>query len=435
MRSTNAVMLSELTPSKLEYKIAVIGDEGTGKSSLVDRFTTDKYAPEYRKTTGVRFRKKEIARGDDLPPLKFNIQDIGGDKTLASSLPGYLYEVDAVIIVWDVTRRETLLRARELFELAKKEAPTTQCKFIFVANKTDLVDARDVSQQEGSDFARECGATYVETSASGNDNIAEVFTAVYTRLLAARTMSKRLIVLPKPKLQAKQLQEEVKNALKALENQIRTCEIGALDPIQGDASPAEIQSANIFKLLVLAARNLLSSAQFALMDKQVTAQNANEFCLFLNRVREVLEAYNSMKNAGANLAQAEQHFINKFYAFADDIHHVIGARTPWKIGIGATLCFLGIALMAAAVVLTLMTLQVIPVLPLITCLVGFAFIEYAGAALGGAIMLGIGSVLWHQGRERGVALEAHHLEATLKKDLKVKILLEEPAARGQVFVH
>ena len=45
---------------------------------------------------------------------------------------------------------------------------------IVVGNKSDLVEERKVTQEEGQELANSCNSSYMETSAKDNHNIQEV---------------------------------------------------------------------------------------------------------------------------------------------------------------------------------------------------------------------------------------------------------------------
>lgn len=53
---------------------------------------------------------------------------------------------------------------------------------VLVGNKTDLVDRRQVSQEEGDAKARECGVLFIETSAKAGFNIKALFRKIATSL-------------------------------------------------------------------------------------------------------------------------------------------------------------------------------------------------------------------------------------------------------------
>ena len=46
--------------AKKNFKIIVIGKAGAGKTSLVRRFSREKYTPNYNMTIGIEFESKEI---------------------------------------------------------------------------------------------------------------------------------------------------------------------------------------------------------------------------------------------------------------------------------------------------------------------------------------------------------------------------------------
>ncbi|XP_071744193.1 ras-related protein Rab-28-like [Lepeophtheirus salmonis] len=56
-----------------QYKIIIIGDPETGKSSLVSKYTKDKFSKQYKPTTGVEFYlKRTIVTGGKYITLKEN---------------------------------------------------------------------------------------------------------------------------------------------------------------------------------------------------------------------------------------------------------------------------------------------------------------------------------------------------------------------------
>ena len=42
------------------FKLIVIGDSGVGKTSLIKKFTKNKFSPSYLTTIGVEFESKEM---------------------------------------------------------------------------------------------------------------------------------------------------------------------------------------------------------------------------------------------------------------------------------------------------------------------------------------------------------------------------------------
>jgi GTPase SAR1 family protein len=80
-----------------------------------------------------------------------------------------------VIIVYDITVRETFFWARDL--LRYLQASSNSFSIVLVGNKTDRSEGRQVSTDEGSTLAQEHKAKFLETSADARaKDIRVVFT-------------------------------------------------------------------------------------------------------------------------------------------------------------------------------------------------------------------------------------------------------------------
>ncbi|WKY00978.1 hypothetical protein Q1695_015186 [Nippostrongylus brasiliensis] len=61
------------------FKILVIGDSGTGKTSIIRRFVHDVFTANYKATIGVDFAMKRISLEDDAE-VYLQLWDISGKK-------------------------------------------------------------------------------------------------------------------------------------------------------------------------------------------------------------------------------------------------------------------------------------------------------------------------------------------------------------------
>lgn len=69
-----------------------------------------------------------------------------------------------IIIVYDVTDRETFENVRTWINEIEKYSQSNVCK-ILVGNKCDLTGQRSVTTEEGKEFAAQFNMPFLETSA------------------------------------------------------------------------------------------------------------------------------------------------------------------------------------------------------------------------------------------------------------------------------
>ncbi|XP_048373675.1 ras-related protein Rab-18-B-like isoform X1 [Sphaerodactylus townsendi] len=98
-------MAPEDTLSLPTLKLLFVGDSAVGKSSLLLRFTEDQFEPNLDPTIGVDFKVKQMVVGD--LPLQLAIWDTAGQERFRALTPSYYRGAQGVILVYDVTRRET----------------------------------------------------------------------------------------------------------------------------------------------------------------------------------------------------------------------------------------------------------------------------------------------------------------------------------------
>jgi small GTP-binding protein len=415
MSRSSSIMMAQLPQPKTNYKVAIIGGEKTGKSALLDRAIANTFSADYLKDI-VRFRRKELAG----TAISLSIADIGGETKNIDAMASYLYGVDTLLIVWDVTDRASFAAVNNFLTMAKASVPP-QCKFIFVANKIDLGAARVVTQQEGADFAADNDAHYLEVSALSGENVETLFKACASRH-ATKIPSKSLNTMIKRPEPVKNYSVEVKKCLDDLELQLTLNSIGEL------AVPGEVNLNPdlLSDLIQSAAWKLHKSAQYSLFDKQITKENGEDFCRFLQSANNLVTAYYAWKADKDDVqpSQTQDEFVNKWLAFSKEVDQALGKRNKLKIAIGAGLCLLGVALIAASVLLSLATFHILSVPAFAGVLVGLSLLEYAAAGLTGAAMMVPGCYLWHTGRQKGPALEGKHLADVFLKDKQIKPLLQ-----------
>jgi len=155
------------------FKYIIIGDTGVGKTALLFQFTEGRFQPVHDLTIGVEFGAKTI--DVDSKQIKLQIWDTAGQESFRSITRSYYREAAVALLVYDVTRRETFSHLKSWLEETRQNA-NAQTTIFLLGNKTDLSEKRQVSTQEGKEFAQEHKLHFMETSAKSGANVKSVFT-------------------------------------------------------------------------------------------------------------------------------------------------------------------------------------------------------------------------------------------------------------------
>lgn len=164
MKHTNDHLISK------NVKIALYGDSGVGKTALAKRWGSDCFHETYQTTLGADFESKRIASADLGLAINLQIWDIDGQTQFESMLPFYLNETKWVVLVFSVTDSNSFHNLVNYFALAHKHV-NLNAKYVILANKSDLEDARQVTIEEAHDFAKLHKAIYIETSAKNGQGL------------------------------------------------------------------------------------------------------------------------------------------------------------------------------------------------------------------------------------------------------------------------
>lgn len=159
-------------------KVVLVGDCAAGKSSLLLRFTEEKFNETYVNTLGVDFRFRTLVL--DSRRVKFQIWDTAGQERYGSMASTYYRGADAIIMVYDVSSQKSY---DNLMEYWGKEIEKNgiDCPFkVLIGAKSDLAYKREVNPLPTPYHTIKLGSTSakvrtIETSAKLGENIHEIF--------------------------------------------------------------------------------------------------------------------------------------------------------------------------------------------------------------------------------------------------------------------
>ncbi|KAK7255351.1 hypothetical protein RIF29_28760 [Crotalaria pallida] len=166
----------------LQAKLVLLGDMGTGKTSLALRFVKGQFFHNQESTIGAAFFTQILSLSE--ATVKFDIWDTAGQERYHSLAPMYYRGAAAAIVVYDMSSIDTFVRAKKWVQELQRHG-SQKLVMGLVANKSDLEPKREVGTEEGEQYAQENGMFYIETSAKTAENINELFYEIAKRLAIA----------------------------------------------------------------------------------------------------------------------------------------------------------------------------------------------------------------------------------------------------------
>ena len=157
------------------YKIAIIGNQHVGKTTILSRYkyetTDDSYAP----TVGIDFLTKNVFLEDKT--IRLIMWDTAGQERFKSLIPSYLKNANCVILTYDITEKSSFSALGKWLSDVKDNV--VEGTFIILCgNKIDLNNKRVISKEEGEKFAKENNIAFAETSATTGQGINELFNTI-----------------------------------------------------------------------------------------------------------------------------------------------------------------------------------------------------------------------------------------------------------------
>ncbi|KAL1333389.1 hypothetical protein HN51_062216 [Arachis hypogaea] len=169
-----------------KYKLVFLGDQSVGKTSIITRFMYDKFDNTYQATIGIDFLSKTMYLEDRT--IRLQLWDTAGQERFRSLIPSYIRDSSVAVIVYDVASRQTFLNTVRWIEEVRSERGNDVI-LVLVGNKTDLLDKRQVSTEDGEEKARELNVMFIEASAKAGFNIKALFRKIAAALPGMETLS------------------------------------------------------------------------------------------------------------------------------------------------------------------------------------------------------------------------------------------------------
>eukprot|EP01029_Cantina_marsupialis_P021444 TRINITY_DN512_c0_g1_i1.p1 TRINITY_DN512_c0_g1~~TRINITY_DN512_c0_g1_i1.p1 ORF type:complete len:202 (-),score=28.51 TRINITY_DN512_c0_g1_i1:160-765(-) len=162
------------------FKLVIIGDSAVGKTSIVQRFIDNSFDEDGSPTIGVDFGVKYLDISGKR--IKTTIWDTAGQERFRTVTSSYYKGAQGVILVYDVTRRQTFQNIQSWLDEIDTYASNRLVKLL-VCNKIDLKERTAVDREEAVALAKSKGMLFLECSAKTRHGISSVFQEICHKVL------------------------------------------------------------------------------------------------------------------------------------------------------------------------------------------------------------------------------------------------------------
>lgn len=154
----------------INHKIVLVGDSSVGKTSIINQFIYESISDEHNATVGIDFFSKTLEI--DGKTVKMQIWDTAGQEKFAALIPSYIRDSTVAVFVYDITNEDSFDHLERWTKLVSDIADPA---FVFVGNKTDLAENRQIPIERLQNYAEEKKGKFIEASAKTAEHINDLF--------------------------------------------------------------------------------------------------------------------------------------------------------------------------------------------------------------------------------------------------------------------
>ena len=131
-----------------------MGDANVGKTTFTSLLVTDNLPTDYHSTIGVEFLSSVIELMDSTN-VKLMLWDTAGQERYRALTRIYYKDVIGVFLFFDLTNRKSFLNLKYWYDQIKEEIEASNGVIYIIGNKLDLVNEREVSNEDVLNFLDE----------------------------------------------------------------------------------------------------------------------------------------------------------------------------------------------------------------------------------------------------------------------------------------
>lgn len=160
--------------SERGYKVVLLGDSGTGKTSIIQYMIKD--SPQFNVQPTVVCQGNSVTIRTDTEEVDLRVWDTAGQEVYRSIVPIYIRDTTAALLVYDVTDKQSFSSLEKWYSILMEEA-TTDVYIYIVCNKIDLTNVV-VSNEKAEELANRLKGKLFKVCALDGTGIKELFKQV-----------------------------------------------------------------------------------------------------------------------------------------------------------------------------------------------------------------------------------------------------------------
>jgi small GTP-binding protein len=169
-----------------KFKILMLGDSGVGKSSLINRWTSDTFTATLVGTVGVDFKAKKVQLGSEF--MNIQVWDTAGQEQFHKITTSYYGGANGIMLVYDISDKSSFNNVEYWIRNIKQHA-SSNVHVALIGNKIDLrpttttSDKQAISYETGAALASKHSVPYFETSAKDATNVESAFLTMVANIV------------------------------------------------------------------------------------------------------------------------------------------------------------------------------------------------------------------------------------------------------------
>lgn len=157
--------------NEISIKLLLVGNSNVGKTSIILQYIDNFFPKGHLSTIGVEFKVKTF----EYRSFKIDLQiwDTSGQERFHSITNNFFRNADCIFFVYDITNYKSFEDAKIWIKEAEEIGNFFQK--MLIGNKCDLVEKREVSEEELNNYSKENNIISLEMSAKEKNNLNEAF--------------------------------------------------------------------------------------------------------------------------------------------------------------------------------------------------------------------------------------------------------------------